>query len=67
MLLTQQLVNRQMTITTIAKYSITIDSYVPVSFEPCFDAYGQLIFIATPLNARFNPEFDCYGQLMTLT
>jgi len=63
MLVPQQLVNGQLIITTIAKYSITgnSSSYEP-KFEPCFDFYGQLISIVNEMPKKLSYHFDYYGQ-----
>lgn len=66
-MLTQQLVNGQMTINTIAKYSITNLVHSAEPFEPCFDAYEQFIFISNPMQGKVNPSFDLYEQLICIT
>ncbi|SHE33882.1 hypothetical protein [Desulforamulus putei] len=65
---TQQLVNGQMIISSIAKYSITNESsfHLP-KFEPCVDAYDQLIFMITKEYPELKPSFDLYGQLISIS
>lgn len=67
-MITQQLVNGQITIRTIAKHSITNKSSLSVSkFEPCIDSLGQLIYVETGSPQNFNPSFDDYGQLICIS
>ncbi|CCO07239.1 hypothetical protein [Desulforamulus hydrothermalis] len=62
---TQQLVNGQMIITSIAKYSITKEESLNLpKFEPCIDAYDQLIYLVADTPPEINPAYDCYGQLV---
>lgn len=64
----QQLVNGQIIITEIAKYSITnVSSLNLPKFEPCVDAYGQLIYIITKDKKEITPAFDHYNQLITIS
>ncbi len=67
-MLTQQLINGQILITNIAKYSITSGSTVIVpKFEPCIDAYEQYVFMDSQEKKELRPSFDCYGQLICLS
>lgn len=66
--ITSQLVNGQMTITNIAKYSITSASSLNVpKFEPCFDAYDQFVFMVKEEKSELTPSFDLYGQLICIS
>ncbi|MDO7788875.1 hypothetical protein [Desulforamulus aquiferis] len=66
-MLTQQLVNGQMTVTTIARYSISKANHYVETFDPFFDAYEQFIFLSTPMQEKLNPSFDLFEQLMCIT
>lgn len=67
-MLTQQLINGQITITNIAKYSITSASTVNVpKFEPCVDAYQQYVFMVSQEKKQLQPHFDDYGQLICIS
>lgn len=67
-MLSQQLINGQIIITDIAKYSITSDHAQNVpKFEPCIDAYEQFVFMASQEKRELNPSFDHYGQLICLS
>ncbi|MEW6698531.1 MAG: hypothetical protein ACOY35_12635 [Bacillota bacterium] len=64
----QQLVNGQMIITGIAKYSITsASSFTVPKFEPCVDAYDQFVFMVTEEKKEISPLFDQYGQLICIS
>ncbi|GAB6157320.1 hypothetical protein JCM39194_05200 [Desulfotomaculum varum] len=63
---TQQLVNGQVIITSIAKYSITKEESISLpKYEPCIDAYDQLVYLVTDTPPKINPAYDCYGQLVS--
>ncbi|WP_041274546.1 hypothetical protein [Desulforamulus reducens] len=67
-MVSQQLINGHMTITTIAKYSITtICSFNAPKFETYVDAYDQFIYMSKEKQMEYTPHFDHYGQLVCIT
>lgn len=67
-MLTQQLINGQIRVTNIAKYSITREQVENVpKFEPCIDAYEQYVYVENPVKNELRPSFDQYGQLICLS